>query len=294
MNYPQELLEGYSGWDNDYPIRVHRNGSPVTHKEDCILGLHWHEHFEIIDMHVGSAVFYIESKPYEAVAGDLLFVPAGGLHTGYSLIEGKLEYVAIVFNEALMRRPHTDQVYERYITPYLDGRAVLPVKLSADDASSEPARRLVREVTEELEGKAPAYQLVAKHKIELLFALLSRRFLPQKLVDKPVQPRIAEPFKPLIKHIETHYSQSLSINQAARMVNLNPYHFCKAFKKLTGRTFVDYVNGHRMNEADRLLRETDLQVTEIAERVGCGNANYFTKLYKKHKGMPPSHVKKQR
>jgi len=292
MTYPQELREGYRGWDNDYPIRVHRNGFPSVHKDEIILGLHWHEHFEIIDMQFGSAVFYIESRPYETEAGDLLFVPAGGLHTGYCLADGNLQYVAIVFNESLIRQPHSDPVYERFIAPYLNGKAILPFKLSADDASAEPYRRLVREMTSELERQEPAYQLIVKHQMELMFSLLSRQFLPQRLADRPSPMRNAEPFKRLIKYIETYYGESLSIDQAARMVNLNPYHFCKTFKKLTGRTFVDFVNRNRMNEADRLLRETDLNVTEIAERVGCGNANYFTKLYKKYKGMPPSHAKK--
>ncbi len=288
MTYPQELREGYHEWDNDYPIRFHRNHNAFSLKDDIILGLHWHESFEIIGMQYGRALFHIESHPYDAEAGDLLFVPAGGLHTGYCTSDGPLEYVAIVFNGALVSKPHSDPLYERYIAPFLDGRTSLPVKIAAQDASGEPFRRLVGEISDELERKDAAYQLVAKHKMELLFALLSRRFLPPKLADKRVTTRNAEPFKSLITHIEKNYAQPLSVEQAARIVNLNPYHFCKTFKRLTGRTFVDYVNGHRMNEAERMLRDTDLNVTQIAERIGCGNANYFTKLYKKYKGMPPS------
>jgi AraC-like DNA-binding protein len=256
-------------------------------KDDVILGLHWHESFEIIDMLTGRALFHIESHPYEAVAGDLLIVPAGGLHTGYSMEDGPIEYVAIVFDGSLLSRLHPDPIYEKYIVPYLDGTALLPVKIAADDAEGESVRKLIREVTEEFERRDAAYQLIIKHKMELLFALLSRRFLPPTFTEKRAT-RNAESFKPLIKHIEKHYDEPLSIEQAARMVNLNPFYFCKIFKKLTGRTFVDYVNGHRMNEAERMLHHTDMNVTEIAERIGCGNANYFTKLYKKYKGMPPS------
>ena len=93
--------------------------------------------------------------------------------------------------------------------------------------------------------------------------------------------------------MEAQLSQPLSVEQAARIVNLNPYHFCKTFKKLTGRTFIDYMNWLRINESDRLLRETEWTVTEIAERIGCGNANYFTKLFKKYKGFPPSEVRRK-
>ena len=63
------------------------------------------------------------------------------------------------------------------------------------------------------------------------------------------------------------------------------------FKRLTGRTFVDYVNLTRMNEAERPLRERTLTITEIAGIVGRGNPNYFTKLYKQYKGMTPSQAR---
>ncbi|MNP58153.1 DNA-binding transcriptional regulator AraC [compost metagenome] len=43
-----------------------------------------------------------------------------------------------------------------------------------------------------------------------------------------------------------------------------------------------------MTEAEHLLRSSNLTITEIAARVGCDNANYFTKLYKQYKGMTPS------
>lgn len=43
----------------------------------------------------------------------------------------------------------------------------------------------------------------------------------------------------------------------------------------------------RINEAERLLRESDLTITEIAGLVGCDNPNYFTKLFKQYKGMTP-------
>ncbi|MZQ82133.1 helix-turn-helix domain-containing protein [Paenibacillus sp. 5J-6] len=293
MTYPQDLREKTPLWDSNYPIRFYRNRSRMAKKDDTILNLHWHEHFEIIDMRAGKAQFHIDSRPYEASAGDLLFVPAGALHVGYNASDEDVEFVAVVFNASLLRMLHPDPVFERYMLPFLDGRAQLPAKLSASDELGAPFRRLIRESTDEFEQQAAAYELVIKHNFHLLFALLSRQFLPEKFVDKPAPLRHSESFKPLIQHIEAHLAEPLSVEQAARMVNLNPYHFCKTFKKLTGRTFVDFVNWLRINEADRLLRETEWTVTEIAERIGCGNANYFTKLYKKYKSYPPSEVRRR-
>ncbi|GGI43986.1 AraC family transcriptional regulator [Paenibacillus marchantiophytorum] len=293
MTYPPDLMERTPGWSSSYPIWFYRNHPDNANKDANILYLHWHEHFEIIDMQFGQAVFHIDSRPYEVAAGDLLFIPSGALHVGYSTADEDLEYVAVVFNAALLRVLPPDPAYERYILPYLDGRVHFPAKLPASDELAEPFRRLIRESTAEFEQKRPAYELVIKHNFQLLFTRLSRQYLPDKFADKPVPARHSESFKPLIEYLEAHIAEPLSIEQAAKMVNLNPYHFCKTFKKMTGRTFVDYVNGLRIHEADRLLRETDATVTEIAERIGCGNPNYFTKLYKKYKNYPPSEARRR-
>lgn len=294
MTYPQELRERTPEWDISYPIRFYRNCAHGSKKDDNVLQLHWHEAFEIIDMQRGCAVFYIDSRPCEAVPGDLLFVPSGALHVGYSAADEEVEYVAIVFHTSLLSMDRSDVNHEHYVAPFLDGRAQLPDKLPIEDAEAAPFRRLIREATAESERQNNAYQLVVKSLLQQLYALLSRRFLPYlSTAAKPASlTRYAEEFKPLLIRIESEVGSPLSVGQASRMVNLNPSHFCKTFKKLTGRTYIDYVNWCRVNEASRLLRENKRSVTEIAEAIGCGNVNYFTKLYKKYKGIPPSRARR--
>lgn len=288
MTYPKELMEQPPRWDPEYAIRFYQNKVIGCRRDDNILFLHWHKSYEIIHVQRGKAVFHIDSRPYEAQADDLLFIPSGALHVGYSLADEDVEYLAIVIHPTFMRSTLHDSAYETYIMPLLEGRAQLPILFSSTDESAALYRTIIREATAENERQDAAYQLIVKHQFQLLYAHLSRQYLPKRLTDKPAPIPHWESFKPLLSHIESHVAQPLSVEEAARIVNLNPFHFCRTFKRLTGRTFVDYVNLCRVNEADRLLRTSEWNITEIAERIGCGNANYFTKLYKKYKGYPPS------
>ncbi|WP_257208778.1 AraC family transcriptional regulator [Bacillus sp. AFS031507] len=52
---------------------------------------------------------------------------------------------------------------------------------------------------------------------------------------------------------------------------------------MTGRTFIDVVNMYRIEEAEKLLLNTDMALTLIAEKIGCCNVNYFGKLFKKYR-----------
>lgn len=290
MSYPKELWENTRIDQKTYPFQLFRNRSGNVKPNDCILYLHWHEHFEIIVMRQGSAMFHIDSRPYIANEGDMLFIPGGGLHVGYSLRYEEVVLDCLVFNASLFNDWVHDPIHAQYVAPYLEGRLHFPVKPADHDDRFTEYFPMLQQAIDELIAQRPAYQLVAKSQLHGFFTLLSRHFLPQQAAGKTAEPYSPnrDRFKQLIRIIETSFDSKLTVEQAAAHVNLNPYHFCKSFKKLTGRTYIEYVNVCRMNEAERLLRDSDLTVTEIAGRVGCDNPNYFTKLYKQYKGATPS------
>lgn len=296
MTHPLELWENTALLAEEFPFNAFRIRAEDCRKDQLILGMHWHEHFELLVVKEGSAVYHIEGVPYEARPGDVLLVPSGGLHVGYSLAEGQtLDYYAVVFNGALLACVPQDSAYERYLAPYVSGRIRFPVRIASREEEASPARDCVERAIAEFQDRGRAYEPAVRACLLMLFALLSREHLPERAPDSPgaALSRQSERFKPLFRYVEEHYADKLTIGQAARLVSLNPYHFCKSFKKLTGKTFIEYVNACRMNAAERLLRHSDLSVTEIADRVGCGNPNYFAKLFKQVKGMTPSQARER-
>jgi len=56
---------------------------------------------------------------------------------------------------------------------------------------------------------------------------------------------------------------------------------------------IEYIHLLRINEAERLLKETDMYISEIAEQVGFGNINYFGRIFKKYRNISPNKLKKQ-
>lgn len=292
MTYPLELRENTYLSGGYYPVNLFRNVCAPGPNGRTALYLHWHEHFEIIYVVSGTVSFYIDRQRYDASAGELLFVPSGGLHVGYCTTEERVEYWALVFNRSLLDGPYGDAIHDRYLAPFLDGKLRFPVKPDRSERL-EPVRELLRSIKDEFEQKPLAYELAVKAKVYLLFTLLARDCFPERENDLavPADKRM-ERFKTLLLHIQKHLDRKLTLAEAARMMNLTPYHFCSVFKAATGRTFVDYVNRLRMDEAEKLLLG-GATVTEAAGRVGCGSLNYFTKLYKQIKGTTPSATKRR-
>ncbi|MEK0317355.1 response regulator transcription factor [Cohnella sp. 56] len=85
--------------------------------------------------------------------------------------------------------------------------------------------------------------------------------------------------------IDAHYGDNISLKSIADRVYLNPNHLGKLFKSVTGLSFNDYLLQVRMEQAKRMLRETDLKVYEVAASVGYTELDWFYKRFKAFTGV---------
>lgn len=296
MSNPKQLWEDTQLTHKGYPIQIFINGSSEAKDADCIIYLHWHAHMEIMIVRKGSAVFYIDSHIVEAQAGDAVFVPGGSLHVGYAKGDGEVRVDCIVFNPSLFQEWMTDPLHIELISPYFAGRLNFPPALFQLEQWENEIKRELNEITNELLNKKSGYQLIVKARLYAWLIHLTRVVHSKQPIAVPSEAYFAnrDLFKQLIEWVKEHYAEKLTIKQAAKKVGLDPYYFCKQFKKLTGRTFIEYVNVCRVNEAEKRLLNTDESINEIAQYIGCENASYFTKLYKQYKGKTPSEERKSK
>jgi two-component system response regulator YesN len=98
----------------------------------------------------------------------------------------------------------------------------------------------------------------------------------------------ARPVRDAMRYIEAHCTQTLSLEQVAKQVHLNPSYFSTIFKKETKHNFSDYLVNCRIDEAKRLLRESNLKITQICFAVGYNDNKHFAKIFIKSVGMKPS------
>ena len=89
------------------------------------------------------------------------------------------------------------------------------------------------------------------------------------------------------QYIQNHYQEPISLEEVSEKVGLSAAYFSVLFKREAGTGFAKYLMNVRMNEAKGLLRETNLPVSEICQRVGYHDIRYFTNTFKKIAGVKP-------
>lgn len=91
----------------------------------------------------------------------------------------------------------------------------------------------------------------------------------------------------VLSYINLNLTSDLSLKPLSEMFNISAGYLSTLFKKETGNTLTDYVNKQRIEYAILLLNATDLQIQTIACYCGIPDTNYFTRTFKKFKGMTP-------
>ncbi len=90
----------------------------------------------------------------------------------------------------------------------------------------------------------------------------------------------------ILHYMDTDYKKAALENFSLRS-GYDVYTLSRIIRRNTGKTFTELLQERRLQQADFLLRNTDVSVLDIADAVGYANTSFFHRLFKKHFGMSP-------
>ncbi|MED1665839.1 ABC transporter substrate-binding protein [Brevibacillus laterosporus] len=96
------------------------------------------------------------------------------------------------------------------------------------------------------------------------------------------------------QYMEEHYTDSLTIDQLAQVAEISPKYFVDLFKKKYGISAMEYVAELRLQQAKRLMAQSDARLRDIAHQVGYADEFYFSRKFKKEIGVSPNVYMKSR
>ncbi len=88
--------------------------------------------------------------------------------------------------------------------------------------------------------------------------------------------------------LEQHFSdEDLTVGEVAMRTFLSRSYFSRLFRECTGRSFSEYLQQLRLNEACHLLATTDRKIVDILGEIGLRDLKHFNEVFRKHTGMTP-------
>lgn len=98
-------------------------------------------------------------------------------------------------------------------------------------------------------------------------------------------------FNDIMEFINDNYEKNMGLNDCAGQFHISPNYITRMFKKYTGVSYITYINELKIKKALELLKDTDLSIKEVAQRVGYNNLNYFYKNFNMITGTTPGMFK---
>ena len=99
--------------------------------------------------------------------------------------------------------------------------------------------------------------------------------------------------KDVLRLLDGRVEGKLCIDEICAAVGYSRAYIFKEFKSTTGKSVMSYYTSLKIERAKQLLREHELSVHQIAERLGFDSANYFSKVFRAHTGQSPTAYQKR-
>lgn len=97
----------------------------------------------------------------------------------------------------------------------------------------------------------------------------------------------------IFNYVKSNFKEDIPLATIADLSSMTIPSFCRYFKKITNKTFVQFVNEYRLVHASKLLAEQPMSITEICFESGFNNFSHFNKSFKAFTGQSPSEYRNQ-
>ena len=242
--------------------------------------LHLHNSYEIVYVKNGRGKIKAENSEKNYNDGALVFLGPNIPHFGFSNhdfannFEVVIQFDEVFVNEKLKAFPE----FENFKNLINTANKVM----SFDDE----VKKDLSSIFEGLDNNSPSDKLIGVLKIlsklsdcekyeTLLFQNISHRYLNNDRINI------------VFDYINSNFNSNISTVDIADKLGLTTNSFCKMFKKITTKSFLDYVNEFRIEKATYLILNTDQTISEIMFKSGFNDASYFSKKFRQYKNKSP-------
>lgn len=181
---------------------------------------------------------------------------------------------------------HYRSIYEtKYLNPVLKNQSIEVIIMKEDTESGKEFLELLHRLTNLV--KTENFEFQVRNLLSQAWLVLMREIELQRQKNSFPVSRTHERTKDILSFIHKHYQENITVANISEHANISSKECIRSFKNTFHQTPMDYLIHYRIEQAKRLLKETDESITNIAFMTGFHNSAYFGKMFKKLAGMTP-------
>ncbi len=276
LSKESQLLDKHkmSNCEDAYNIILHEKGLP-----DAPF-LHHHDYYEI-SFYLGkeNGIYVIDQKECKVRQGDVILTGLFQSHMFKCARNEKHERFNIGLDPRILLSYSTQHANLLEIFDNINNQPIIRLDVWRFQKYMELIEKLLKldmKYCRELGERSLIYQILAYLYEDSYKGRLSQ----------PVNSKRIELLTMLVKYIETHLEEDISLDDLATMSNYSVTHISRIFKEETNSTLNHYILEKRLQKAKYLLSGT-LPITEVAQQTGFNSYSHFYRVFKKSNGIGP-------
>lgn len=240
-------------------------------------------------------------RPRGRVDFQLLYIASGKAHFYF----GEDEDTVVTAGHMVLYRPKEPQKYIYYGSEktevywvHFTGSDVTNILRSysiSDDmrvihaGTSLEYTRIFKQMIQEMQRCQANYEELLVLLLNQLFIFIHRSLTKERKLENIF---LDNEMEIAMQYFNDNYNKEISIKEYASSRGMSVSWFIRNFKRYAGATPMQYIMSIRIFNAQALLENTNYSITEIGNIVGYDNPLYFSRIFKRQKGMPPSAYRK--
>ena len=251
---------------------------------------HWHDEMELIYIKKGKGIVHVDFRTYPVSGPTIVLILPGQLHSIEQFEQASMEYENIIFHPGMLIPKSIDSCSSEFIQPLLRGQITVPTVFTPVYPYYEDVVAPIDACDEISKTKPQGYELYIKSMLFQFFFILNNRC--RNLTQPPKNRKTLDKMKVIIKYVENHYAEKITIREIADVVGFSESHFMRYFKEIMDTSFIEYLKDYRLAMSARLLQASEASILEVSQEVGFENLSYFNREFKKRYGVTPSQYRR--
>ncbi len=271
-------MEEIANITNEYPYKSNRIDT-----ENDFAPWHWHDELEFGYVVEGTVEVNTTNKVYYFHEGEGYFMNTNVLASMKYEKHGILDY--FLFHPTFLSG-HFRSVFEiKYMNPILHNKKINLVELRGVTENQKKILAKLRKASSFREKKDMEFQ--TRNLFSEIWLLLIEEIKQMKISSTSISTISQERLLTMMLYIQENYANKITLEEIAASAMISTREALRCFQNSIHQSPFEYLISYRINMAKKMLKSTNLSVTEVAIRTGFSNSAYFSKMFKQACHMTP-------
>lgn len=277
----ENQVEQIEGMTTEYPYCLHKRD--LT---DFIVPWHWHEELELGYLQEGDGKIITLDAEYVVRQGEGFFINSNVMDMKKSAVPGqRVLEINHIFHPVFLSGHFKSRFDKKYLAPVINNHQIEVYIIRRGQPTANKILSNLWQLKELQSYENMEFQTrnILSETWLLLLEELRTNYDAHKSVKAEQQDRI----RTMLSFIHTRYKDKITVAQIAEAAGISEREAMRSFRSSLNQSPIEYLIAYRLHEAKKLLRNSDLPITDICYQCGFSESSYFGKAFRKAYGLTP-------